>query len=382
MTSAFQTSVVGSFPRPRWLINAFEKREKGDLSEKEFELLLNDAIKLTIKEQELAGLDFITDGEQERTSFVGFVGQRIPGMEVKHIDVLNLRALELLKEMKTQLTYYRAVVADKIRDADLATEDYKKAKSFTEKPIKVTLPAPYLVMRESWHRRLSRDAYPHPEDFGYEYAKVLRKNIGRLRDAGATLIQLDEPMLGDLTEAGEKPDRYHRALEKIYGQKYRGFKEEVRLAVDLANASLQGRPSGVKVVMHMDRWPNADSPFFNQGYERLLPDLLQTKVDQFALEYTSPGCGDPRALVKEFPKRMELAMGCVSVRDREVETPETIAERVERVVPILGPERVWLVPDCGFAPGMTRPFPRQVAFAKLKSMTEAAKRLRRKHRGE
>jgi len=373
----FTTSVVGSFPRPGWLINAFDRLNKKEIKKEEFELLIDDAVKLTIKEEELAGIDLITDGEMQRTSFVSFVGQRIPGFELRPIESLNPRAHEILKEMKTQLTYTRAVARGRVHHAPMSLDDFKRARGYTEKRIKVTLPAPYLVMWETWHARLSKAHYAEPEELGHAYARLLRKEISELKEAGVDFVQLDEPMLGDLTEAGEEPDRYHQVLQKLYGQEYRGFHEEVRLAVDLANEALKGI-SGVKVGMHMDRWPNKDSPHYNQGYERLLPELLEIKVSQLVLEYTSPGCGDPLRIAEALPQDMELAIGCVSVRDRGIETPKEIIARVDRVVPTLGADRVWLVPDCGFAPGMFRGFPREIAFAKLSSMANAARELRKR----
>ncbi len=75
----FATSVIGSFSRPDWLLQAYEQHEQGKLSDRAYHLLVQDALKLTIKEQELSGIDVITDGEQQRTSFVGFVGEHLPG---------------------------------------------------------------------------------------------------------------------------------------------------------------------------------------------------------------------------------------------------------------------------------------------------------------
>jgi 5-methyltetrahydropteroyltriglutamate--homocysteine methyltransferase len=74
---------------------------------------------------------------------------------------------------------------------------------------------------------------------------------------------------------------------------------------------------------------------------------------------------------------MEIGLGVISVQDYEVESPETVVERVKRVTGVIEPERIWLNPDCGFAPGMFRSFPREVAFAKLRSMTRAAEILRK-----
>jgi 5-methyltetrahydropteroyltriglutamate--homocysteine methyltransferase len=85
----FVTSVVGSFPRPRWLIEAFDKFNRGELSKEELDEYLDDAVKLTVKEEELAGLDVITDGEQRRTSFVSFVAQKIPGFKLVYVTDIN-----------------------------------------------------------------------------------------------------------------------------------------------------------------------------------------------------------------------------------------------------------------------------------------------------
>lgn len=375
---SFQTTVVGSFSRPRELIEATAKHAKGELSKGEFDKLQEKATEATIRGEEAAGLDVITDGEQRRSSFVSFVGDKIPGFKVMHITELNPRGLEILKENKVQLTYTRAVVTEELKDAVIARDEYEKARKYSKKPFKVTLPAPYLVMWESWHKIHSKDAYKTPEDFARAYAKLLRKEVQRLKDAGVSFIQIDEPMLGDLTEAGDKPDRYRRVFHELYGQEYRGFREELKLAVELLNEVTRG-VNGVRVGVHMDRWPNKDSPYFDQGYERFLPELLETKTNQWVLEYTSQGTGDPAKLVDEFPQDLEIGLGVISVQNYEVETPEQVVSRVERVIGHIEPERIWLNPDCGFAPGMYRTFPRDVAFAKLKSMTAGAELLRKKY---
>jgi 5-methyltetrahydropteroyltriglutamate--homocysteine methyltransferase len=376
LSKAFTTTVVGSFPRPRELIEATKKHTAGELSRAQLDVVLEAATRDTIREEEAAGLDVITDGEQRRSSFVSFVGDKIPGFKVMHITELNPDAIDILKRNKVQLTYHRAVVVEKLGEAVLTLDEFEAARKYSKKPFKVTLPAPYLVMWESWHKTRSKGAYPNPEDFAYAYAKLLQREVVRLKEAGVSFIQLDEPMLGDLTEAGEKPDRYRRVFKELYGQEYRGFKKELRLAVDLLNEVTKGI-SGVRIGVHMDRWPNKDSPYFDQGYERFLPELLEMKTNQLVLEYVSQGCGDPAKLVKEFPKNLEIGLGVVSVQNYEVESPEQIVARAKRVTGEIEPERIWLNPDCGFAPGMFRAFPREIAFAKLRSMVKAAKVLRR-----
>lgn len=378
MSKAFSTTVVGSFSRPRELIEATAKHAKGELSQREFDAQLEKATESTVRGEEQAGLDVITDGEQRRSSFVSFVGDKIPGFKVKHITELNPKAMEILKSNKVQLTYTRAVVSEELKDSVIARDEFEKARKYSKKPFKVTLPAPYLVMWETWHKKHSKRAYKTPEDFGHAYAKLLRREVQRLKDAGVSFIQIDEPMLGDLTEAGDKPDRYRRVFNELYGQEYRGFKEELKLAVELLNEVTKG-VSGVRIGVHMDRWPNRDSPYFDLGYERFLPELLETKTNQWVLEYTSAGTGDPAKLVDAFPEGLEIGLGVISVQNYEVETPEQVVSRAERVIGHIEPERIWLNPDCGFAPGMFRTFPREIAFAKLKSMTAAAELLRKKY---
>lgn len=378
MEMSFTTTVVGSFPRTRELIEATKKHAEGKLPKGELDALIEKATESTIREEEAAGLDVISDGEQRRSSFVSFVGDKLPGFRVMHITGLNPDAMEILRRNKVQLTYMRALVSEPLREAVLARDEFEAAKKYSKKPFKVTLPAPYLVMWESWHKTVSRDAYRTPEDFGHAFAKLLNGEVRRLKEAGAAFIQLDEPMLGDLTEAGDEPDRYRRVFHELYGQEYRGFREELRLAVDLLNEATKGI-DGVRIGVHMDRWPNKDSPYFDVGYERFLPELLEVKANQLVLEYTSQGTGDPNKLIDSFPQGLEIGLGVISVQNYEVETPEQVVARAKRVIGHIEPERIWLNPDCGFAPGMFRAFPRDTAFAKLRSMTKASEILRKEY---
>ena len=376
---AFTTSVVGSFPRPKPLIEAFQKFERGEVDKDDLEAHLRDAIVDTIRGQESAGVDVITDGEQRRSSFVAFVGQKVPGFRLVHVTQLNPRAREIMEREKAQLTLWRAVAVDPIRPVPLAADELAFTKRVTDRPVKVTLPSPYLLMWETWHAERSKACYPRPEDLASDCVQLIREEIRRLGSAGAAFVQLDEPMLGDLVEAGEhEPDRYRKVAEQIYGQRYRGFRNELSLARDLVNETVEGI-GGVRIGMHLDRWPNPDSPHYGAGYERLLPDVLDVKVRQYVLEYASPGSGDPVKFAEHLPGDREIGLGVIEVRNRAVEEPSAIVARVQRILRHVDPERIWLNPDCGFAPGMHRTFPRSVAFDKLRSMVTAANRLRELH---
>ncbi|MFB6491217.1 MAG: cobalamin-independent methionine synthase II family protein [Thermoproteus sp. AZ2] len=376
---AFVTSVVGSWPRPKWLLEAFERREAGIIDDETLKIYMDDAVRLAIKDQEEAGIDVVTDGEQRRTSFVAFVGQKLRGFKVVKVEELHPDAREIMKRHKAPLTIWRPVIAGPIEDSVLAADEAQFARQVASRPIKVTLPSPYLIMWESWHQRISAPYYPRPEDAAEAYAKALRREVARLIDAGVAFIQLDEPMLGDLLEAAEnEPDRYKKVAQEIYGQKYRGLKDEIRLAVDLVNEVVQGYTTSVRIGMHLDRWPAEDSPIV--GYEKLAPYIFDVKVKQYVVEYKAPRMGDPTEFAKILPSDKELGLGSIDVRDhKRVETVDEVVAHVEKVVKYVDPTRIWLNPDCGFAPGQFRAFPRDVARAKLKVMVEAAKALRQKY---
>ncbi|MFN3804515.1 MAG: cobalamin-independent methionine synthase II family protein [Pyrobaculum sp.] len=376
---AFITSVVGSWPRPSWLIEAFERLERGQLERQLFDQYLDDAVKLAIKDQEEAGLDVITDGEQRRTSFVAFVGQKLRGFKVVRVEELHPDAREIMKRHKAPLTLWRPVIAGYIEDSVLAVDEVQYARRVTSRPLKVTLPSPYLAMWESWHHKISSPYYPRPEDAAEAYVKVLRGEIARLIEAGVAFIQLDEPMLGDLVEAeGDKPDRYKQVASELYGQRYRGLRDEIQLAVDLVNETVRGYTTAVRIGMHLDRWPAEDSPVV--GYERLAPQVFDIKVRQYVVEYKHPRMGSPEEFAKILPSDKEIGLGSIDVRDpRRVEAVEEVVAHVERVVRYVDPTRIWLNPDCGFAPGMYRAFPRAVALEKLKTMVKAAKALRERY---
>ena len=378
---AFTTSVVGSFPRPKWLIEAFERFNRGEIDKEEFEEYLDDAVKLTVKEQEIVGIDVLTDGEQRRTSFVAFVGQKIPGFKVMHINEINPQGIEIMRQYKAPLTYYRPVAVGPIEDKPFTVDEASFTLSITTRRVKVTIPSPYLIMWEAWHSKYSKDNFKDPESLAEQYSKLVRAEIIRLRDLGVHFVQLDEPMLGDLIEATEnEPDRYRKVLELLNGQKYRGFKNELALARDLINEAIKGI-DGIRIGMHMDRWPNPDSPFYGIGYERLAPEVLDIKVKQYVLEYASPGSGDPVKFAQMLGREKELGLGVIDVRKRDIETPQQVIARVEPVLRILEPRQIWLNPDCGFSPGMFRRFERRIAFSKLRSMVEAAKILRSRYVG-
>jgi 5-methyltetrahydropteroyltriglutamate--homocysteine methyltransferase len=106
--------------------------------------------------------------------------------------------------------------------------------------------------------------------------------------------------------------------------------------------------------------------------------LRRLQVDQLMMEFTIPAAGDTRCL-SDLPERFKIGLGCVDCRGEVIDSPQVIAERVERAMQHVAKERIILAPDCGFAPGNAADIPVDEAYAKLRNMAEAARRLREKH---
>jgi 5-methyltetrahydropteroyltriglutamate--homocysteine methyltransferase len=113
------------------------------------------------------------------------------------------------------------------------------------------------------------------------------------------------------------------------------------------------------------------------GYEPILPHIRRLKVQQLLLEFTIPVAGDV-AVLRQLPEDVKVGLGCVDVRFPEIDTPEQIAGRVEKALGHVAPARLSLNPDCGFAPGKDHDTPLEEAYAKLKNLALAARRLREK----
>jgi 5-methyltetrahydropteroyltriglutamate--homocysteine methyltransferase len=194
---------------------------------------------------------------------------------------------------------------------------------------------------------------------------VLRAELLAIREVGVDVIQLDEPHLCVLVD----PEVRARFADP---------EGEMRRAVDMINQIVEG-VQGVTLAVHLCRrnwgrrgWGAAG------GYEAILKHLKRLKVDQLLMEFSIPVAGDV-AVLRELPANVKVGLGCVDVRFPEVDTPETITERVEKALAHVAPERISLNPDCGFAPGKDHEIPLEEAYAKLKNLALAGQTLRQRH---
>jgi 5-methyltetrahydropteroyltriglutamate--homocysteine methyltransferase len=379
---AFQTSVVGSWPRPDWLLDELRRKNDGEITYEEFSEKADEAVLLAAKYQEDAGLNFITDGEQRRDSFYSFVVDKLEGIKLMSMaDLMDYikdksRYEQMLRARDVPAYAIRTpVVVDKIRKKrPLALDELQFLRKHTKKRIKVSLPGPYMLTRASWIEPLSKNGYSSREELGKEYVRLLREEIIQLRDAGASFVQLDEPSLTEVVygEASMQTFMCVVITSKVEP------KEELTFATELINGVVQGI-TGVKVGLHICRgnWSKNEEILLRGDYAPLVKYLQQMKVGQFVLEFATERAGSLSALEGLSSGGRELGLGVVNPRTDVIESPTQIAAKVKEAAKYFDPSRIYLNPDCGFATFAETPLnSAKTAYAKLVAMSTASSNLR------
>jgi 5-methyltetrahydropteroyltriglutamate--homocysteine methyltransferase len=196
---------------------------------------------------------------------------------------------------------------------------------------------------------------------------ILRREVELLRDEGVSIVQVDDPHLCLFVD----PD---------VRRQYDDADRAADFAVDMDNQVIEGI-SGVKLAVHLCRRAGARArgeAEHRGGYDPILRQLARLKVDHITMEFTTPGAGD-MSVFQRLPEHVEIGLGCVSCQPGQIDSPETIVERVEMALRYVAPSRITLNPDCGFAPGSAAEVSLDEVYAKLKNEVAAAKRLRDKH---
>ncbi len=374
----FPTSVVGSLPRPEWLTDGISKFEKGELGREELERYYDEAVVLAIKQQEMTGVDQVSDGEQRRFSFLAFVAERIPSFRmIPTADLMNEEAARYAQQMNLHVGIISnpVIVGPIRRTAPLVAEEVKFARRYTQKPVMAPIIGPFTLLINSWNSERSGRYYKTPEDAFKDLTAALREEIFALKETGASFVQLDEPAIGNFVDF-----RYTKWLLALNGWKIKDVKELHRVSAELINMTVKG-VSGIKLGVHVCRgnWKADEAHLSHGGYENMIDEILDLKVDRLVLEYATKRAGS-YAVFKERPWHGEIGLGVIDVKNPKVETPAEVVRRVEEASKVFAPDKIVMNPDCGFASG--RPWPvvtRQIAYAKLSAQTEAARILRSKY---
>lgn len=327
--------------------------------------------------QEEAGVDVVTDGEQRRDNFYSFVAEKLDGVQIMTLaEMLPLvedragfeRILRTLDVPAYAIS--NAVCVGKVRRRrPLAVDDLGLLRQHTTKPVKVTLPGPYLLTRAMYVPAAASRSYPRKEDLGPDVVEVLRQEVAALAAEGAALIQLDEPVLTELVFSQGQTRTFMCAALAAR----RDPSEELEFAVALINQVTAGM-DGVRFGVHICRgnWSQNEATLLRGSYAPLIPYLERLDVQQLVLEYATERAGRMLPMAGK-----ELGLGVVNPRSATVESEEDILALGQKAASLFGRENVWLNPDCGFATFAERPVnTAAIASAKLRAMVAAARRLR------
>jgi 5-methyltetrahydropteroyltriglutamate--homocysteine methyltransferase len=373
---------IGSWPRPRWMLQAIHDHLEGRLPAAEFEATADDAVRLAVEAQRRAGVDVVTDGEQRRDNYASFVGGRLDNCQLIPLtDLLPLvddpekfEAHMRSLDVPASEVRHPAVFGPLGRSRPLAVHELDFVRTLTDAPVKVALPGPYLLSRTMWMECISDRAYRSREHLAEDIVRVLREEVAFLLAAGAALVQLDEPVLSEVVFTGATNTRTFMCgalSEKGDARK------ELEFAEGLVNAVVDGFPRS-RLALHVCRgnWTRDERAALAGDYRALLPLLQRLRVGTFFLELCTPRAGEIEVL-RELPGDCRIGVGVVDQKQERVETEAEILARARRAVEIFGAERVLLTPDCGFATFADNPItPPRVAEDKLRAIVGAARRLR------
>jgi 5-methyltetrahydropteroyltriglutamate--homocysteine methyltransferase len=376
----FPVTTVGSWPRPEPVLAAQRERRYGRMTRGEFDRVADDAVRAFVGLQESAGCDLVTDGELRRDNFYSFVADRFAGVRLmtlaEMLDVVEDKVgFEQLLETLDVPAYSISsptCVGRLGRVEPLVLDDLRFLRKHTDLPVKVTLPGPYLLTRAMYVAEVTGAIYPAKEDLAEDVVRLLGEEIEALAAEGVDFIQLDEPVLIEVTFA---PGRTRTFMCAALAAR-KDPAEELEFAVSLINrvADHIEDGNGTRLGVHVCRgnWSRDEATLLRGSYEPLAPYLDRLKVEQLVLEYATERAGGLLAFDGK-----ELGLGVVNPRIDRVETIEEICGAVERATALYPPESVFLNPDCGFGTFSGRPMNgADQAEAKLRAMAGAARALR------
>jgi 5-methyltetrahydropteroyltriglutamate--homocysteine methyltransferase len=320
----FRTSVVGSYAVPEWLANVKTDFFQRRVSRSVLDEIHLAALKAAVKDQELAGIDVVTDGEVRRDNSLDYFLMKLPGVDVDN----PVKAY--------YLDFFPTVVRHDITPAPLGlVEDFELVAGLTNQPVKCTITGAYSMLR-----RLRDEHYRDVKRLGSILAEVVNAELLRLQDAGCTFVQIDDEYIA-------------------------GFPEDVGWAIELVNRSVEG--VHIKKALHICFGNRYGKPSWAGDYRFLVPAIYEAHIDQLLLEFARRGQAD-LALFRDDPPPFAIGLGVIDVKDWEVETPETVAKRIIQATSSVRSDKLWVNPDCGL-----RHLSVEVARAKLRAMVEGAK---------
>lgn len=381
----FPISLIGSWPRESKILKYLHKNEDNAI----FQSLIEQQTKEIVTIQEENGVDIITSGELSRDNYCSFVAQKLLGVKLlSMVEMLDyIEDKEAFEEILTKLdvpgfSIKNAICADKIvYHKSLVNEELSLLKRCTQKPLKATLPGPYLLTRSMWLPNLSKKHYTSKEALGQDIIRVLKQEVDVLVQNGVYMIQLDEPVLTEVVFTQGKPRSFMCAALS----ERKDPSEELLFAARLIQEIMDYiNEKGVLSALHVCRgnWSSDESTLLSGPYTPLVPLFEASHAKVLHLEFSTPRAGEISSLFKNstLGEKIILGLGVLNPRTAEIEEISAITAKVEEALNYLPKEKIWLNPDCGFATFSNRPVNIQnIIEKKLQVLHRAANALRNKY---
>jgi 5-methyltetrahydropteroyltriglutamate--homocysteine methyltransferase len=334
----FRADHVGSFLRPKRLLEAREKKAKGEISATELRRVEDDAITEIVKFQEDVGLKSITDGEFRRTYFhIDFLEQ-LGGVKTD-IPVTVIRP-----DGTEELAPPVMRVIDKVRhikDIQLADFQYLKSQLSPGSTAKVTIPSPTMLHFRGGRAGISGEHYPELEPAFYQdVANAYGDELRSLAAAGCTYVQMDDTNMAYLC------DEHMREAARQRGDDPNELPHRYAKFINLVVAQ---KPAGMTLAMHLCRGNFKSTHAAAGNYEPVAEALLaEMDLDAYFLEYDDDRSGDFRPL-RYLPKGKTVVLGLVTTKFGEMESKDALKRRIDEAAKYAPMEQLCLSPQCGFS---------------------------------
>jgi 5-methyltetrahydropteroyltriglutamate--homocysteine methyltransferase len=331
-----EASIVGSLPKPAWLAQPNMLRAPWRLQGDELREAQDDAVRLALFDQEDAGLSVVCDGEIRRRHYIWGFLDGLTGTDTERLTKRRARGGRY-----SELTEVARLTGDVRRERPIFVDACRFARANTSSRLKVTLPGPMTVADSVADEAGNADF----KTLAMRFAEMLNREARDLVDAGADVIQFDEPCfniyLDEVAEWGI--DTLEQAMDGLSAQK----------AVHICYG--YGTPTVLA-------WKSANTDWGHYGVT--LPLLARSGVDQVSVECAASGVDV--AVLGEL-KGKDVLLGVVDVGTEDVETPDIVAERIRRALPFVAPEHLKPCTDCGLVPRS-----RTAALGKMRALAEGA----------